>query len=126
MHKFSKRAQNWCSELSNGLDKDYGLLALPVGMVLMLVSIPFMFIEMVTWTKAEVPPCDHRIDNKRANYRKDPRCSRCGIPLCTSRSEYGGVCLRERGHSGLHCNPNLRRNSEWRSQGSTLLNNEAE
>jgi hypothetical protein len=122
MHKFAQRMQTRCIELAQALDKDYGLVVMPLVLVVTLCAIPFMFIEMVTWTKAALPACDHRIDNKRAGYRKDPHCSRCGKPLCTSRNEYGGVCLRDRGHDGLHRNPYLKQNSEWRAHGSTLLN----
>jgi hypothetical protein len=121
MHKFAKRIQTRCAELSQGLDREYGLLAMPVILVVTIWAIPFMFIELVTWTAPEPPACDHRIDNKRAGYRRDPWCSRCSEPLCTAKNEYGGVCLRTRGHPGLHRNPYLREHSEWRGTGSTLL-----
>jgi hypothetical protein len=126
MHTFAKRIATRCTELSQRLDKDYGVCMMPVILLVTLVGVPFMFIEMLTWEKPSAPVCDHRIDNKRANYRKDPYCSRCGKPLCTSRNEYGGVCLLLRGHDGLHRNPYLKQSSEWRAHGSTLINNEAE
>lgn len=124
MHKFAKRVQTRCTELAQSIERDHGLKGLPIALVFMMVAIPFMLIEMLTWTAAENPVCDHRIDNKRPGYRKDPHCSRCGKPLCTARNERGGVCMKERGHAGFHHNPFLKDNSEWRSTGSTLLNDE--
>jgi hypothetical protein len=121
MHEFSKRVQTRFSELAHSLDKDHGLMAMPVILVVTLCAIPFMLIEMLTWRKVDLPACDHLIDNKRAGYRKDPHCSRCSKPLCTARNEYGGVCLRERGHKGPHRNAYLKQQSEWRSHGSTLF-----
>lgn len=121
MHEFAKRVQTRCMEIGHRLDREHGLKAMPLILMLTIFAIPFMLIEMLTWT-ATVPQCEHRIDNRRQNYRKDPYCARCGKPLCTSRNENGASCMRERGHDGVHRNMNLKSQTEWRSTGSTLLN----
>lgn len=123
VNRFTKSLTVRSEEYCRRLDKKYGLMAFPWVLMVTIATIPLMIVEHFTYTMAEeekekAKECLHQINNKRANYRGDPRCIKCGEKLCTAREQRGVSCMLIRGHSGQHNNPYLQGPTGW-SFGST-------
>lgn len=119
LNGFCKQIQAQSAELCNRWDRDHGLWILPLILIITIGTIPFMFIEMLTFQPPKVE-CRHRIDNRRANYRVDPYCVICNKPLCTARNANGASCMLQRNHNGGHHNPYFTSWSDWVEPSSLL------
>ena len=121
LSRWSKDTQRKLSELSDSLDRDYGLMILPITIIILLAGIPLIFIEMIAPAEKIENECFHVLDTKKPGYRKNPTCVKCGKEMCQSRNNKGGNCMLLRGHEGRHRNPFLKESSEWLPFGDTRL-----